>query len=177
MESYECQIPGLQCISEGLAEPPPRSLSKRLKLVLRRHLSPRQERALKTYSNNLVNWFSRLTHRGNKSSAPVAHTTAPSLKTGDLVRVRSGGEIQATLNHWRQLKGCTFMPEMEQYCGTVQRVLKPMERFVDERDLRVKKCKGIILLEGLHCQGAADFGRCDRSCFFFWRQEWLEKIE
>jgi hypothetical protein len=99
------------------------------------------------------------------------------LKAGDLVRVRPAGEIQATLNHWRQLKGCTFMPEMEQYCGTVQRVLKPMERFVDERDLRVKKCRGIILLEGLQCQGAADFGRCDRSCYFFWRQEWLEKIE
>ena len=69
------------------------------------------------------------------------------------------------------------MPEQEQYCGTTQRVHKRMERFVDERDLRVKRTKGIILLEGVMCQGTADFGSCDRSCFYFWREEWLEKIE
>jgi hypothetical protein len=57
------------------------------------------------------------------------------LKPGDLVEVRSKEEIEATFNHWRQLKGCSFMPEMGQHCGTVQRVLKPMKRFVDERDL------------------------------------------
>jgi len=28
----------------------------------------------------------------------------------------------------------------------------------------------------LHCQGTSDYGRCDRSCFYFWREEWLEKI-
>jgi hypothetical protein len=91
--------------------------------------------------------------------------------------VRSQEEIEATLNHLRQARGCTFMAEMASYCGTVQQVLKPMERFVDERDLRVKKCKGLILLEGVMCQGTTEFGRCDRSCFMFWREEWLEKIE
>jgi len=71
-----------------------------------------------------------------------------------------------------------FMPnEMSIYCGTTQRVLKRMERFVDERDYRVKKCNGIILLEGLNCQGTTDYGRCDRNCYFFWREEWLEKID
>jgi hypothetical protein len=69
------------------------------------------------------------------------------------------------------------MPEMAQYCGTTQRVLKPMKRFVDERDLLVKKSRGIILLEGVMCQGTAEFGNCDRSCFVFWREEWLEKTE
>ena len=69
------------------------------------------------------------------------------------------------------------MPEMVEYCNTEQRVHKVMQRFVDERDLRVKKVNGIILLEGVLCQGTADFGSCDRSCFFFWRQEWLEKID
>jgi hypothetical protein len=51
-----------------------------------------------------------------------------------------------------------------------------MEKFLDERDYRVKKCKGIILLEGAICGGTAYFGRCDRACFFFWREEWLEKL-
>jgi hypothetical protein len=69
------------------------------------------------------------------------------------------------------------MPEMDQYCETTQQVLKPLERFVDERDLRVKTSRGIVLLDGVICQGTADFGRCDRSCVLFWREEWLEKID
>jgi hypothetical protein len=68
------------------------------------------------------------------------------------------------------------MPDMWQYCETSQRVFKVVERFVDERDYRLKKGTGIILLEGLICEGTADYGRCDRSCFYFWRVEWLEKI-
>lgn len=100
------------------------------------------------------------------------------IKEGDLVRIRSLPEIQSTLNKWGQLKGCMFMPhEMTPYCDTVQKVYRRMERFVDERDYYVKKTNGIILLEGLHCQGTTDYGRCDRACFYFWREEWLEKIE
>lgn len=172
-----CQIPCLQLISEGCAEVPPQSISRRIKLVIRRRLTPQQERSLKKHSNRLIDRFYRLTGRNDGSSAPTSRPKVASLKAGDLVRVRSREEIQATLNHWRQFKGCTFMPEMWAYCGTTQCVLKPMERFVDERDLRVKKSKGIVLLEGVMCQGTAEFGRCDRSCLFFWREEWLEKME
>ena len=96
-------------------------------------------------------------------------------KAGDLVRVRSRVEIEATLDSWNELKGCAVMPDMWQYCDTTQRVFKVVERFVDERDYRLKKGTGIILLEGLICQGTIDYGRCDRSCFYFWRVEWLEK--
>ncbi len=62
-------------------------------------------------------------------------------------------------------------------CGTTQRVLQPMERFLDERDYKVKKVKGLVLLAGVICRGTPVFGRCDRCCHLFWRQEWLEKIE
>jgi len=173
----DCQIPCLQLVAEGIAEVPPESLVRRVKLAIRRHLSPSRERAFRVYTNDLMNRFAVLTGRSSKPSAPLARAATTPLKAGDLVRVRSREEIEATLNHWRQLRGCTFMPEMVQYCGTTQRVHKAMERFVDERDLRVKRCKGIILLEGVLCQGTADFGRCDRSCFLFWREEWLEKID
>lgn len=94
---------------------------------------------------------------------------------GDLVRVKSREEIQSLLDRWNQLKGCSFMAEMQQYCGTTQRVLKRVNQFLDERDYRVKRCKGIYLLEGVICPGTIDFGSCDRSCYFFWREEWLEK--
>ena len=173
----DCQIPCLQRIAEGAAGTPPESLSRRLKLFIRRRLSPTRERTLKRRSNDLMNWFCRLTGRSSRPSAPPANASSTHLKAGDLVRVRTKEEIESTLNHWRQLRGCTFMPEMVQYCGTTHRVHKVMKRFVDERDLRVKRCNGITLLEGVFCQGTADFGPCDRSCFSFWREEWLEKIE
>jgi hypothetical protein len=147
-----------------------------VKLFIRRRLSPSQERAFKRSTNDLLNRFSAASGRSVKPAAPPAIDNNPQLQAGDWVRVRSLDEIQATLNHWRQLRGCAFMPEMGQYCGTTQRVLKAMRRFVDERDLRVKRSSGILLLEGVMCQGAADFGSCDRSCFYFWRVEWLEKV-
>ncbi len=67
------------------------------------------------------------------------------------------------------------MTEMWKYCDTTQRVLKPLRRFFDECDYRVKTSTGLVLLEGLMCQGTVKFD-CDRSCFYFWRVEWLEKI-
>jgi len=115
--------------------------------------------------------------RGDRSSAPAIGSTPTGLKAGDLVRVRSQEEIETTLDDRKELKGCSFMSEMWAYCGTTQRVLKPMERFLDERDYRIKRCKGIVLLEGVICQGTVFPKGCDRACFFFWREEWLEKLE
>jgi hypothetical protein len=99
------------------------------------------------------------------------------LKAGDWVQVRSKDEIHATLGDWNYLKGCSFMDEMWQYCGTKQRVLKRVEHFLDERDYLLKKVRGIVILDRVNCQGTVDFGPCDRSCFFFWREEWLKKME
>lgn len=174
--NLNCQIPGLQFIAEGMAKMPPQSLARRVKVFIRRHLTPGQERAFKHFTNNLINRYAISRGKNGKPKIDLNAVTSQSLEAGDWVRVRSLNEIQNTLNHWRQLKGLTFMPEMEAYCGTTQRVLKPLQRFVDERDLRVKRSTGIILLEGVICQGTADFGNCDRSCFYFWRSEWLEKI-
>jgi hypothetical protein len=173
----DCQVPCLQRIAEGAAEMPPQSLARRLKLMVRRRLSPQAERRFKMRTNNLMNWLCRITGRPERPTALSITGSPIHLKAGDWVRVRPRAEIDATLNQWRQLRGCTFMPEMDQYCGTTQRVLRPLERFVDERDLRVKTSKGIVLLDGVMCQGTADFGRCDRSCLVFWREEWLEKID
>jgi hypothetical protein len=170
----DCQIPCLRGIAEGRAPTPPPSLARRIKLFIRRHLSPSQERVFKMRSNRLLSWVAN--RRGEPTRPVILPERANPLVAGDLVRVRSQEEIETTLNHWQQLKGCTFMPEMAQYCGTKQRVLKPLHRFVDERDLRVKRSKGIVLLEGVCCQGTADFGPCDRSCHLFWREEWLEKV-
>ena len=172
-----CQLPCYAQAAEGRAATPRESLGRKMKLFIRRHVSPTRERALRSFTNKLMNRYARLTGKPTRPTAPAEVLAATNLQAGDVVRVRAIEEIKATLDHWRQLKGCSFMAEMEQYCGTTQRVLKRVERFVDERDLRVKKAKGIVFLEGVFCRGTADFGSCDRLCFLFWREEWLEKIE
>jgi len=98
------------------------------------------------------------------------------LNSGDWVRIRSREEIQSMLDPFRETRGCAFLEDMYKYCGTKQRVYKSMERFLDERDYKVKKVRGVILLENVICGGTPAFGRCDRSCFLFWREEWLEKV-
>jgi hypothetical protein len=172
-----CQLPCLARMAIGAAEVPPESLSRKIKLEIRRRVSPSTERALRARTNDLTNRFAELRGKPTKPTAPPEALAATNLQPGEVVRVRSMEAIRATLDNWGQLKGCGFMPEMEQYCSTTQRVYKRMERFVDERDLRVKRSKGIVLLAGVICEGTADFGPCDRSCLVFWREEWLEKLE
>jgi len=171
-----CQIQCLDRMPDPTAEVILPPLGRRLKLKLTRRLDPRAKRAILGYLDHVFHWFSMLTGESKQSSSP-AKTPTTRLKAGDVVRVRSREEIQATLNYWRELKGCTMMQEMWPYCGTTQRVLKSVERFFDERDCRLKKCRGVVSLEGLECQGTEKFGPCDRSCFYFWREEWLEKID
>lgn len=178
INSNECQFASIKSIAEGNAKTPPASLLRHIKLTIRRHLTSSQDRNLHQKVNAAIDRFSNLIGKNTSTAKLVTNFQTEPLKAGDMVRVKSKEEIQATLNHLGQSRGCAFIADiMTSYCGTVQCVLKPMERFVDERDLRVKKCKGLILLDGVMCEGTTAFGRCDRSCFLFWREEWLEKIE
>ena len=97
------------------------------------------------------------------------------LEPGDFVCVKSREEIKATFDNANGLKGCAFIEEMLPYCNTRQRVLKRVERLLDERDYLVKKCNGVVILDKVFCKGTKDYPHCDRTCFFFWREEWLEK--
>jgi hypothetical protein len=117
-----------------------------------------------------------ISRRLKRSSLKVNEVVAEEINAGDLVRVRSKEEIIATLNSWNEYKGCAFIDDMWDYCGTTQRVFKKVRNFVDERDYRTKRVKGLVILENVYCQGTRVLGNCDRSCFFFWREEWLEKI-
>jgi hypothetical protein len=171
-----CQMQKKDSIHEG--NPQPVILSRRSRFVLK--LSHRLDPRFKRFIKKRMNWLTsrqdgRTNSIGTEPAANVNFATV-SLKTGDSVRIRSIDEIRATLNPGGRLKGCAFMPEMEQYCGTIQRVYKPVERFLDECDYTVHKAKGLVILENLFCQGIAGAGRCDRSCFYFWRVEWLEHL-
>ena len=172
-----CQIPSLPKIAEGKADFEPQPIDKRIKRALARPWNY----YVKKYLKRIMRWFSKLSDRNQPISAQQKQVEEKKnvvhLQGGDWVRVRSLEEIQGTLNRFKELKGCAFLEDMKQYCGTEQRVFKVLERFLDERDYQVKKARGIVLLDGVYCQGTPVFGRCDRSCLSFWREEWLEKIE
>jgi hypothetical protein len=161
-----CQIPGLPRMAEEEIKADPQPLVRRLKRSLAVPWNYYVKRWLKKSYHLMAD------HNGQKTKAVILEP----LKVGDQVRVRSWEEIQATLDPFKELKGCAFLPEMKQFCGTTQRVFQVMERFLDERDYKVKKVRGIVLLEDVICRGTPVFGRCDRSCLLFWRQEWLEKV-
>lgn len=177
MQPNECQIYCMESMSDGIAEGVPLPLSDRFKIWLTRQLGPSRTRTLKKAVARVASIRSG-DSRSKRSKQVTADVQTPVyyLQAGDMVRVKTREEIEATLGHFSDLKGLVYMEPMWQFCGTQQRVHKPLQRFVDERELRVRKAKGIVLLEGLMCEGTEMFGPCDRSCFYFWREEWLEKI-
>ncbi|MEN6464929.1 MAG: hypothetical protein ABFD62_07090 [Syntrophaceae bacterium] len=159
-----CQVRSLERI------PLPFRVLDRFGYVLKR-----ARRFLKRRGNFLLNNLRRRT--APLSSAEVIPISPPeTLQPGDIVMIKSRQEILKTLDGWNRSRGCAFMEEMWGYCGSVQKVRKCVRKFLDERDYKVKKCRGIVILEGITCDGTKDFGACDRSCFFFWREEWLEKV-
>jgi len=117
-----------------------------------------------------------ITRRRNDTNQSLKRSASAEIDTGNLVRIRTKAEIIDTLNAWNEFKGCAFIDDMWAYCGTTQRVFKKVEHFIDERDYRMKRVKGLVILENVYCQGTRVLGKCDRFCFFFWREEWLEKI-
>ena len=162
----ECQIHYLDQMSEPLRRGEVLwQLRNRFKRIIKRRL------------NYIRNLLSEVIGGRPSASALEVNAAASGLQAGDRVRVKSREEIRATLDRWNGLKGTSFMEEMWPYSGTTQRVMKRIDRFLDERDYRMKRCRDMVFLEGVMCEGTKDYGKCDRSCFFFWREEWLEKIE
>ncbi len=173
MTNFEgCQLPCVPKFSMGIVESDQQTLVRRLK----RALAVPWNYYVKRWLKQAYHFSLQVSANPEKQTAATQKSAAP-VQTGDWVRVRSREEIQSTLDPFKELKGCAFLEEMYQYCNTEQRVLKAMTRFLDERDYKVKKVRGVILLENVICRGTPAFGPCDRCCFLFWREEWLEKID
>jgi hypothetical protein len=167
-----CQLLSVPKFAVSIADTPDETLIISLKRILRSPWNLYYKRWLKKVYYSVV----RIGGLTPAQKAAKTFSAVSSFATGDIVLVRSREEILSTLDPFNELKGCTFFHEMFQYCGTQQRVFKVMQHFMDERDYKFKRTHGIILLENLICTGNSTFGKCDRCCFLFWREEWLEKI-
>lgn len=101
------------------------------------------------------------------------------LRPGDLVRVKSYGEILATLDVGLSNRGLSFDAELVPFCGKVFRVSTRVERFVDEKTGRMRRMNTpAVILDGVACKSLYCGQRlfCPRSIHLWWREIWLERV-
>jgi hypothetical protein len=96
------------------------------------------------------------------------------LRPGELVEVRWGSEILATLDEYGDSHGIPFMPEMLVHLGRRFRVAQQALKVCGPA-LNVHLPPGVVCLEQLRCDGAAH-GGCQVECRIFWREEWLPTV-
>ena len=98
------------------------------------------------------------------------------LRRGDLVELRSPGEILATLDGNGSLDELPFMPEMVAYFGkrlTVDRVADKLCEYTHY--LGSRKLPDAVLLADQRCNGS-DHDGCQARCRIFWKNAWLRKV-
>ncbi len=98
------------------------------------------------------------------------------LQPGELVRVRSREAIAATLDTDGRNRGMRFDREMIRFCGRTFRVLRRVNRIIDERNgTMVTLRNSCIALDGVTATG--EFLRfCPQNEYPFWREVWLERV-
>ncbi|HEY7052923.1 MAG TPA: hypothetical protein VH496_12445 [Mycobacterium sp.] len=98
------------------------------------------------------------------------------LQPGELVRIKSKEQIEATLNDKGLNRGMGFAEEMARYCGRTARVQGRVTRCLDEKTGKMLTMKNpCILLEDVVCAGL-DTANCPRQAMTFWREIWLERV-
>ena len=97
------------------------------------------------------------------------------LQPGELVRVKRKEEIVRTLDANNRNRGMSFDAEMLKYCGRQARVLRRVDRIIDEPTGRMMRLKNpCIILEDVIC--TSDYHRlCPRAIYPYWREIWLER--
>jgi len=99
------------------------------------------------------------------------------LRLGEVVRVKSKDEITRTLNAKKLNRGMGFEEEMARFCGRTSRVLRRVDRCIDEKTGKMLTMKNpCIVLEGIVCQGVYH-SNCPRQYVSFWREAWLERVQ
>jgi hypothetical protein len=124
------------------------------------------------------NLFPRL-----KGSIPVGKPTPNvtlNLKAGELVRVKSHKEILETVNTDNRNRGMSWDAELVPYCEKTYRVLRRVDRLIDEKTSKMMEMKSpCIVLDSVVCQ--ARYSKCRMLCpkemYPFWREIWLERVD
>jgi len=102
------------------------------------------------------------------------------LQPGELVRIKSPKEIGMTLDAEGRNRGMRFdAPEQVPFCGGTYRVLRRVERLIDERTGQMVELRNpCIVLDGVACSGNYSPKRyfCPRAIYSYWREIWLDRV-
>jgi len=132
----------------------------------------------------ILRWLSvRVQWRVNHSGVPFVKgrlTSTPAtrldLQPGDRVRIKSRQEIEATLDTSNRTRGLLLDADMMLFCGQERRVLRRVNRIIDERTGALITIPGdCIVLDGVTCTGAYN-RTCPRSDYPYWREAWLHPV-
>jgi len=101
---------------------------------------------------------------------------ASNLQPGELVEVRTRPEIVSTLDRRQRNRGLWFDVDMLRHCGKRYRVLRRVERIVDERTGNMLQFRNpCVVLDGVTT--AHEWHRfCPQNEYIFWREIWLHRI-
>jgi hypothetical protein len=108
-----------------------------------------------------------------KCAGPTPSGRIHGLQVGDWVEVRSKEEIEATLNRHHKNRGLWFDIEMLAYCGRKMRLLKKVDRIVEERTgALIELPNDCWIIEGAACTGHISRRRlfCTRKIYPYWRE-------
>jgi hypothetical protein len=101
------------------------------------------------------------------------------LQPGELVEVRSKDEIMRTISARQRNRGLWFDVEMLQFCGKTCRVLRRVERIINEKTGKMTNLPNdCIILDDVVCSGCYSKDRlfCPRSIYPYWREIWLKRV-
>jgi hypothetical protein len=99
------------------------------------------------------------------------------LHPGEFVRVRSKQEIVSTLDKQGKNRGLAFTVDMLPFCGREFRVLRRLEKMIQEPTQKLIRMENTVILDEVTCKGCHILrGGCPRDNFHFWREAWLERV-
>ena len=116
-------------------------------------------------------------HRVLEGTCTQTKRRTLNLMPGEWVRVKSGEQIAETLNSQGKNRGLAFTVEMLPFCGRTFRVLRRLEKMINERTGKLIRLEGTVILENVTCDGCHILrGGCPKQNYHYWREVWLERV-
>jgi hypothetical protein len=143
-------------------------------------------RAYPAFQRRIRKWRDKFPQKSNRRSNMETSineyqpedSSGDILEIGDMVKVLSYPQIKSMLNDEGCFKGLSFQEKMEKYCNNNYKVLKLPQYVLDQGGRKINKCKDVVILRGLYCNGKGTFEEegCDRCCLHYWKTDWLKKV-
>lgn len=101
------------------------------------------------------------------------------VQEGEMVRIKDYQEILETLDDEWKNRGLYFDAEMVPFTGGTYKVLKRVNRIIDEKNGKMLHFKTeCLILDEVVCQ--ARYAKCRKLCprayYMYWREIWVERV-